>query len=72
MTSTYKLKCFSIEEKKAVVIQLENRESNAQLALEFGTAYSTISIMWKIKREIKKAFNNNFTALIMVTWIAAC
>ena len=58
-TSTIKRKCFSIEEKGAIVARLENGESNAVLALEFGVSHSTISTMWKNRDKIIEAFNNN-------------
>lgn len=57
--STIKRKCFSIEEKGAIVARLENGESNVSLASEFGVSHSTISTMWKNREKIREAFNNN-------------
>lgn len=56
---TSKRRCFSIEEKGAIVAWLENGESNAKLALEFNVSHSTISTIWKNKNKIVRAFNEN-------------
>ncbi|KAJ3661859.1 hypothetical protein Zmor_006238 [Zophobas morio] len=61
MSSTSKLKrrIISIEEKGAIVARLENGESNAKSAEEFGVAHSTISTIWKNKDKIILGFNKN-------------
>ncbi|XP_049311737.1 tigger transposable element-derived protein 4-like [Bactrocera dorsalis] len=57
--SALKRKCFSIEEKAAIIHRLEAGESNALLAKEFGVSHSTISTIKKNKSKIESLFNEN-------------
>ncbi|KOB51958.1 Tigger transposable element-derived protein [Operophtera brumata] len=57
--SSVKRKCFTIEEKSAILHRLEAGESNATLAKEFGVSHSTISTIKKNKDKIEPLFNAN-------------
>ncbi|KAF9822475.1 hypothetical protein SFRURICE_006558 [Spodoptera frugiperda] len=57
--SSVKRKCFTIEEKRAILHRLEAGESNATLAKEFGVSHSTISTIKKSKDKIEPLFNAN-------------
>ncbi|XP_057653885.1 tigger transposable element-derived protein 4-like [Diorhabda carinulata] len=57
--SSVKRKCFTIEEKSAILHRLEAGESNATLAKEFGVSHSTISTIKKNKYKIEPLFNAN-------------
>lgn len=57
--SSVKRKCFTIEEKSAILYRLEAGESNATLAKEFGVSHSTISTIKKSKDKIEPLFNAN-------------
>lgn len=57
--SSVKRKCFSIEEKSAIIHRLEAGESNVTLAKEFGVSHSTISTIKKNKHKIEPLFNAN-------------
>lgn len=59
MTSPKRRKCFSIEEKSAIIQRLEAGESNASLAKELGVCQSTISTILRNKNKIKSVFNLN-------------
>ncbi|XP_059048327.1 zinc finger and BTB domain-containing protein 17 isoform X2 [Achroia grisella] len=54
-----KRKCFSIEEKTAILHRLEAGESNITIAKELGVAHSTISSIKKNKDKIEPLFNAN-------------
>lgn len=57
--SSVKRKCFTIEEKSAIIHRLEAGESNVILAKEFGVSHSTISSIKKNKHKIEALFNAN-------------
>ncbi|CAH0730542.1 unnamed protein product, partial [Brenthis ino] len=57
--SSVKRKCFTIEEKSAILHRLEAGESNATLAKKFGVSHSTISTIKKNKYKIEPLFNAN-------------
>ncbi|KAJ3640485.1 hypothetical protein Zmor_003779 [Zophobas morio] len=57
--SSVKRKCFTIEEKSAILHRLEAGESNATLAKEFGVSHSTISTIKKNADKIEPLFNAN-------------
>ncbi|VVD01444.1 unnamed protein product [Leptidea sinapis] len=57
--SSVKRKCFTIEEKIAILHRLEAGELNATLAKEFGVSHSTISTIKKNKDKIEPLFNAN-------------
>ncbi|CAH0725635.1 unnamed protein product, partial [Brenthis ino] len=57
--SSVKRKCFTIEEKSAILHRLEAGESNATLAKEFGVSHSTISTIKKNKYKIEPLFKAN-------------
>lgn len=59
MTSPKRRKCFSIEEKSAIIHRLESGDSNSSLAKEFGVSHSTISTIFKQKKKIESSFNEN-------------
>ena len=57
--SSVKRKCFSIEEKSAIIHRLEAGESNVTLAKKFSVSHSTISTIKKNKHKIEPLFNAN-------------
>lgn len=57
--STITRKCFSIEEKNAIIRLLETGESNASISKKFGISQSTISSIKKNKHKIEFLYNSN-------------
>lgn len=59
MSSPIRRKCFTIEEKSAIIQRLEAGVSNAEISKEFGVGHSTVSAIWKNKNRIEELVQRN-------------